>query len=562
MKQRLIGALVALVALSLAATAAAVQVSAQQSTQTPPPIFTPTPSPDWEKRIYQLEVEQEKNIGSLKSINEQNRFIITGVGAIIAVLVAIQGFATASHLRREQTSFEKVSGIMDAVQQTLQRRLEEEQNRKIDQVSNIMDVVERTLESRLEVEEQAHEASRAGVEQVSKIMEVVQRTLESRLDAEKQAREEARQAQVQLQTVLDRFTSLERFYKNFQMTIKNARRAIEESASRLAQVPRHGFKERVNELSSFAQQFDTFKAEFEDLEEEPHPKFSARVLYIRGIAALYANQPEDAKQYLEKVIHFQDPEPGEPHLAFDRRVAVAYYYLGLIESNFGNHQGAIDSLEAANKRDLERRDFLTRIVTAEAYVMINNFDSARRFLSEVEEELGKMERAEGRLYNHQLRLRSRAALIRANMAILGRQADEARKLLEPVYAADPRYYYATATLAQVYASQGDFGGAERLFREAYETVERSGHLFTVVEARSKILLLMVAGMCCKHGIRDERRSEEYLDQADGLRGSLPTLGGKACTVFSTLSKRSESSGTVHEHIEKIREDVILLGLDK
>jgi hypothetical protein len=147
------------------------------------------------------------------------------------------------------------------------------------------------------------------------------------------------------------------------------------------------------------------------------------------------------------------------------------------------------------------------------------------------------------------------------MAIIRREDNwraEVRPLLESVYLADPQYYYATATLAQVNVGKSDPDSAQKLFREAYETIERSGDLLIVTEARSKILLLMVAGMSCKHGLKEEKRSEEYLDRADGLRGSLPKIGSQVCTVFSTLSKRNENSETIGSHIELIRRGEVLL----
>ena len=151
--------------------------------------------------------------------------------------------------------------------------------------------------------------------------------------------------------------------------------------------------------------------------------------------------------------------------------------------------------------------------------------------------------------------------MRANMAILERGADwhpEAQQLLEQVYEEDPYYYYATATLAQIHYDQDAIGKAQELFDKAYESIERSGDLLTVTEARSKVLLLMVAGMCCTHGIVDEKRVAQHLDEADNLRDDLPRMGNQVCTVFSTLSKRNESSDTIRHHIELIRKGQVLL----
>ena len=136
--------------------------------------------------------------------------------------------------------------------------------------------------------------------------------------------------------------------------------------------------------------------------------------------------------------------------------------------------------------------------------------------------------------------------------------EKAIETLKNVYDADSLYYYATATLAQVYADRGNLDIANELFQKAYQTIERSGDLITVTEVRIKILLLMVAGMCCKHGLEDEKRSEEHLSKADALLDNLPKIDSQPCTVFSTLSKRNEKSDTIHHHIELIRKGEVLL----
>jgi hypothetical protein len=196
--------------------------------------------------------------------------------------------------------------------------------------------------------------------------------------------------------------------------------------------------------------------------------------------------------------------------------------------------------------------------------MMNDFDKARQFIVDAEERLSDIERREGRLQNFHLRLRSRAALMSSNMAILGRAAnwaDEVMQRIEPVHSADPNYYYATATLAQSCHARGNAIDAQRYFHEAYEAIANSGDLQAVKEVRSRILLLMVAGLCAKHGVQGDKLSDDYLDQADGLRSSLPQIGPQVCTVFSILSKRNENSDTIHFHIDLIRNGAVLVEIN-
>jgi len=480
---------------------------------------------EMERRISQLEVVQAQTIEALKSTTKTNQIIMAVAGGFFAVVVGaqsvLQGLSTVRHWRLEEGRDGR-------------QALREGERDKTD------------LDS---------------VERMSNVMTVVQRTLESRLDAEELERKRATAAEAELQEVREKVETVERFLIGFQAVIKNMRQGIEKRASEWAKtVSRHDFRGMANELNRFAEQFDMFKDRFEPIEDEPRTPFTARVPYIRGIAAHYANEPQIAKDYLEDVVRSQQLEHDEILLHHNRRAANAYYYLGLTECNFGNEQDSIELFEKANGLDLQYRDFLTRVVTAEAYVMTKKFERARDLIGEVKGRLVEIEK-EGPLHNYHLRLRSRAALIEANMAILGRGEGwlaETQRVLEPVYEAEPQYYYATATLAQVYHAQGDRDKAQELFGEAYRDIEHSGDLITVTETRSKILLLMVAGMCCKHGLTNEKWSEHHLDGADDLRGRLPKMDSQICTVFSTLSKKNENSETIHDHIAEIRKGVVLL----
>ena len=254
-------------------------------------------------------------------------------------------------------------------------------------------------------------------------------------------------------------------------------------------------------------------------------------------------------------------EPGETEIAYKRRLANANYYLGLIESNFGIYSNAIDYFDAAERLDPKSEDLLTKVLTADTYVMNKEFAKAMPFIIEVENKLDEKERREGRLHNSDRRLRSRAALIRASIEIVNHDPgwhEKALQIIELVHDKDSLYYYATATLAQVYSDKGDLNKADAYFKEAYNTIERSGDLITVTEVRIRILLMMVAGMCCKHGLKDEKRAEEHLDKADALRDRLPKIGDNVCTVFSYLSKLNENSQDIHTHIGLIRNGDVLL----
>lgn len=536
-------------------------VSAQSSTPTPiNPKSSPTPDLDptriaeLEKKVFQLETIQTQQMASLKDSNEQYRSLLTLMSAFIGILALAGGifqvFVTVFQFRRDnkqeaiQAEREKREKEREQAQQALQAGREQER----DQVQH------------------------KGIQQVSEIMKVVKDTFESRLDAEKEARLEAKSAHEELEKVLAEVRFLDQFFKNFQANIKSARQSIEDTASQLALTPRHDLRPVANELDNFAKQFDSFKTNYERLEQEPHPSFSTKALYIRGIAAHYLNEPQIAKPYLSQVTRLQQPEKGDiDETAYKRRIANANYYLGIIDLNFGNAQVAIKSFEQANSLDSDRTDFLTKVVEAEAYVMggkEEDFDNAEKVISEINEGLLRKRSKAGHLTGVYLRLQSRAFLVRANMMILKREEDwykGVEKLLEPIHSDDPSYYYATVTLAQAYAihdkhdaAHDKHGAAKGLFQEAYEIIERSGHFFTVTETRSQILLQMVAGLCCQHGIMAKTRADEHLNKAGNLLAMLPKIDSQACTVFSTLSKHNENSNTIQDHIELIRKGKVLL----
>jgi broad specificity phosphatase PhoE len=95
--------------------------------------------------------------------------------------------------------------------------------------------------------------------------------------------------------------------------------------------------------------------------------------------------------------------------------------------------------------------------------------------------------------------------------------------------------------------------ARQQFDSAYDCIVRRRHLETTTEVRSRILLLMVAGICSRMGSSDgkKRMPEEFLDEAKMLLERLPRRDSEQCTVFSPLSKRNETASTVASHIGQI-----------
>jgi len=124
--------------------------------------------------------------------------------------------------------------------------------------------------------------------------------------------------------------------------------------------------------------------------------------------------------------------------------------------------------------------------------------------------------------------------------------------MAPSVLEDKDYYYGTATLAQVLLELGDDRAAE-YFLSAQESIRNSFDLVTIAETRSKILIRLVAALCCLHSSDDAEAAKRYLGEASDLIEELPRLEGKICTVFSPLSKWNEEAEVIKRHIEWIRE---------
>jgi hypothetical protein len=405
------------------------------------------------------------------------------------------------------------------------------------------------------------EVQLAGVEKVTDIMGVVHSALDGRLTEEKNQRMRADTLETTLKEFKEQLRRATERGDIQDRIIRREREAIEAGAQALADTSRHAFRGRIDDLLAFARRFDTFKTQYEPMEEEVR-EFSAKVLYVRGIAAAYANEPGTAQEYLTTVTN-QATVGAEPQDTVDRRIAVAFFYLGIIKSNFGHVIAAADSFSAARQKYPKDIDNLTAVVEAEALAMGGRIADARARAQEIEENLDARYR-NGVLPFDERRLRSRAILIQANAAILEGHRNYIQVvtgLLTPVLEQDPDYYYARVTMAQVKLASNDSAErpiAETLLQSAYEDIIVSNHRYTLVEARSKILLYMTAGLCQRLGVSNLAHADEHLSMASRLLGSLPRMGPETCTVFSVLTKRNEGRQTIEEHIRAVRDGQALL----
>lgn len=473
-------------------------------------------SSDLERRISRLENQQTLTIASLERAvaRYENVLFLLAAFATAAgtIIVGLHTFSSLAQHKREQAQD--------------QRQASREADR---------DAIDRQ-----------------GVESVSKILDVVYKTQEAHLAAEDKTKDIQRQ--------LDR---VNRFLNTHQQVINRDRDEIEQLASELAGTPRHEFRRKASQLSAIASRCDRFERDFSSLDDSGRT-FSARVSYIRGVAAHYGNQPDLVSRFLGPVVLADKPEADEPlAIPYQKRVASAYYFLGVTLSNF-NKPEALGQFKAAIKTYPDATDYLSRLVTAEAYLMQGQ--DAENLLDEVDAGTILRQQQDSKNERLYIRLRGRSKLLRANSRLMpytrvGLKPNRivlegVRDMLEPVVLEDKDYYYGTATLAQVLYTLGD-RRATQYFLSAHESIRSSFDLVTVVETRSKILIRLLAAICCLHIPDGAESGKRYLAEANDLIEDLPELETKTCTVFSPLSKWNDEAEVIRQQIEWIREGLVL-----
>ncbi len=413
-----------------------------------------------------------------------------------------------------------------------------------------------------------HGVQVANTEGATKVLEAAGKLLEHRYM-------EVEDTKKAMEAKLD---DLEKLGESIKSGIENELQDIEDTAIHLAETPRHDFKNIIGALDDFARDFDSFERRYPEVKikeseasgqpegekgeasEKPEVKeikFSGRAQYVRGIAAHFRNELQELQTYLGKVPKWKSEAIEHRANSYEKRVANAYYYLGLQYSNLGGEdeiRSAIGYLEKAREQD-PQTDFLTQLVMAEVYVNNREYGKAKKdFLQKVESGLKEIKRTEGGLELHQRRFLSRTYLIRANIALIDNDLKTAREYAKQADAPElGNYYYAPLTLAQILKKQGETDEAKVLFEKAYSQLQDSGHLHSVTEVRIRILVLMVAALCGKHGeVVNGTRINDYLNDAKKLVGDLPRIDNLVCTVFSPISKRNVDGSTIIDHINDIR----------
>lgn len=464
-------------------------------------------------------------------------------------------------------------------------------------VSAIWGVVRDTLAAREEAEKAARDAEKKARELAD------QRARETEGASQDQIREltgTIRELAAQIAGLKEENSNLAKDLRSTREEVErpreNERISIERIAAELCRVARHEFRNRANlgKFDRFSVQHDSFCSRYRSTDGDAFYGLPLAISYVRGIAAHHANDPKTATMHLQRVISEEEAQKKIlDSLAAERevdkeddnlrkRLVVAFYLLGLTDSNFEYYDKADEHFRRALALEVRPKksellkdkppDLLTRIVAAEA--ARGNIPLALRYLDEIGQGIGVMKAEHKKMCDDSKldlpfppslhKLGNRAQLARVNLKVTPGLVDYTTEiqLLESVLPnAELSEYYIRATLAQVLSRSGADDRARALFAEAYANIQMLGHLSpeSITEIRSRVLLLMTAALSAKNG-KDQNRAiaEEYLNEATALINQLPTRDGQTCSVFSTISKKNESSQRIIEHIGQIRAGIILI----
>lgn len=521
-KRLILGIIIVAILVVILAVNQVEPTSAQQLTPTPSQApLAPTNMPiaensDLEYRVVKLEAEQSNTIEALKETNQRNTSIITFISALLGIVIAIQTIVTLFQKGRD---------------------------------------AKRDGEELI------------GVRKINEIMDVVRNSEDIRLKQAEKDQKKTEEAQKESEDLKKQIAEFNVFMQG-QKTIRATRwKSITDRASEWSKArTRKDFGSIASELRKFADEFDQFEAYFRTGNDDDSV-FDPNAHYIRGVAAHYVNDPETVLKQLDKVVERNQPEKDENEVSFKKRKANAYYYLGLTESNFGNFERSIEYFTQGREFELSEYDALTQIVIAEAYVFARAYENADSFLKDAIAKFDDMEQEKGQLEPHQLRRRSRAVLIKANIHIIQRLPDwqkRVQELLLPVHEKDPLFFYAITTLAQSYYLQNDMEKASELFNEADERIQEAVNSPQSPEVRSRILFWMTAAMAAMtaNPTSNKNRANGHLGNASSLIDVLPKINNQACTVYSPLSKKNEQVEEVKKHIDYIRKGMVLLNHNK
>jgi tetratricopeptide (TPR) repeat protein len=387
-----------------------------------------------EERLRAVETEQQYMRQALKDSQETTRFLITGFAALMVLIQVISSVmqarredrAYANQARREDELGQrhvKRENELETLRQQREKELETLRRQQEDELETLRRQREDELDARrsnrehelftfwterekqldlrrMEREDRLDAMTGSSVQGVKNVLDVVSKTFEERRKAEEEGRKAAesfndriKELTGTINTLNTKIRDLEGFAVGVRCTVENERHALEQRALSITKsTPRHLFRQRGPALAEFAHEYDSFlsKQGLPETATEDGAGFTVYVSYIRGIAAHYGNDPKLATTQLTRVSGDMKEQPGEDAAQRDKRRAVAYYYLGITESNFANYDKAIEAFQRAIDLETSPKDVLSRLVAAEAAALANRVIDAGNYLQQVDEILKEL----------------------------------------------------------------------------------------------------------------------------------------------------------------------------
>lgn len=526
------------------------RVSVAQGPVSTPGVALATPSPNSEDRLRNLEgkvniLEQKQDVlmaGFEARLGDlRNTFLLLGtaLGLVVAGLTIWQTIRQGQQQNQQLEYAKSYQGQQFELARTYQGQQFE---------------LAKTYQG---LQQNLSDASAKNTGYASALLQTITALLDNRLMQTTTQEEE-------IKRLMDEYGKLSQFIDQQKRAIEHRRGLLESTAKDLCQIQRHNLEKHVVALEAFARDFDGFKGANPSEEE-----FNGQCLYIRGVAAHFQNDFRLTQEYLKKTKSLpkdKDPEPA----FYEKRLAIANFYLGLNYLDLGELAEAEEFLQEAFRLDPNNKDFLTRVIIAEVYVMSGEFEKADDFLKMVEDGLNTRKRAAGELLHHELMMLSRVHLMRVDIDLLGKEGiwlERARRHAEAACAISPDYYYASFTLAQVLreiSRRDEIEDAEKkdllevtrkMFAKSYSQILDTGDLYTITLVRSRIYLLMVAAICRKQAdVVDDTAVSRYLDNATSLLQDLPRIDSRIATVLSPITRRNEKSEVISSQIKEIKHD--------
>jgi len=524
MRQRLVKTITVLGFLFSALMLGTVRASAQQPTPTTS-AATPTPTtlaftPDLERRVYQLEVQQNQTVKSLQTSNTVTQVVMGVAGGFVAILVGIQSFATYRQLRREegrderQTSREEVwnryAGRMFALQEknlkevnTITTAIAAGATQNVDSLNTMLATFQRIMEFRV-----------TEAENVQELMQEMRGELDELKEAQHQQVEELWRSAVRLRR--SRF-----LYTNPDPDLQ--RQTVE-------------FRTQMDLMQRVV--LDRYTGV-----ESPAENHRYGEIYLRrGVIAYYDNDMLKSREMLRIAERFFPCSEREiESVPRDQRLTTAFtqFYLALIEKNYGVMTAAREHIErsyAVYGRN-EPEELLTPATRAEILSYLGDMDNARAAIQEV---LGRADdlRQRGPLRLHDAIYALRARLLLGNTYYVSHEWQQALQHYQDTLKADvDRYYsyYVYHSIAQVYHQLGDEKSAKENKRQAYEELVDTGHLRTKVALDTKILLNALAYLCTRED--KPQKAQEYRETIQELWLRIREVNGLQLRLFSFEKKR-------------------------